>query len=69
MILELSDSDILYIAAAYRVQRTPELAAYEDFIMANWNEGDEHWEWVINAPVADIIEWVTNTPVALLIGL
>jgi hypothetical protein len=46
-----------YEQARRRVQDTPELAAHADFIMADWPEGDDHWQWVTTAPVAEIVEW------------
>ena len=46
-----------YEQAGRRVQDTPELAAHADFIMADWPEGDAHWQWVATAPVAEIVEW------------
>ena len=44
--------------AQNRVDRTPELRAYEDVIMYDWPEGDEHWQWVAGAPVDEIVDWV-----------
>lgn len=43
--------------AERRVIDTPELCKHSEFIMADWREGREHWTWVINAPVAEIVEW------------
>ncbi len=57
--------------ARERVRNTPELAPgdtitittfdgerYEAFILADWPEGDDHWRWVIDAPVEEIASWV-----------
>ena len=44
--------------AERRVIDTPELNDHKEFIMTDWPEGAEHWRWVINAPVAEIVEWV-----------
>lgn len=43
--------------AERRVIDTPELCKHNEFIMADWREGAEHWRWVISAPVAEIVEW------------
>jgi hypothetical protein len=48
----------LYEQARERVQHTPELAPHEEFILADWPEGDDHWRWVIDAPVEEIASWV-----------
>lgn len=47
----------LYKIAAARVDDNPKLAAHRDFILADWPEGDEHWEWVATAPVDEIVDW------------
>ncbi len=43
--------------AQARVDSTPELARYEDTIMYDWPQGDEHWQWVCQASVAEIVDW------------
>ena len=43
--------------ARERVRNTPELAPHEAFILADWPEGDDHWRWVIDAPVEEIASW------------
>ena len=48
----------LYEQARERVRNTPELAPHEDFIFADWPEGDDHLRWVIDAPVEEIDSWV-----------
>ena len=54
----MNDSEnVLYAAAAERVHTTPELAEHTDFILADWPEGDAHWQWVVEAPVAEIVDW------------
>lgn len=40
-----------------RVNDTPELYRHRSTIMADWQEGDEHWEWVATAPVTEIVNW------------
>lgn len=49
----------LYDLARNRVESTPELAAHAEMILADWAEGDEHWQWVLDASVAEIVEWAT----------
>jgi len=46
-----------YNRASSRVENTPELVAHAETILADWPEGDEHWQWVITAPVAEIVDW------------
>ena len=48
----------IFEQARYRVQHTPELAPHEEFILADWPEGDEHWQWVAEARVEEIVSWV-----------
>ena len=43
--------------AKARYSTTPQLAAYESIIFADWPEGDEHWRWIASAPVAEIVAW------------
>lgn len=43
--------------AETRVNETPELDEYYDFIMADWPEGDGHWKWVATASVSEIVDW------------
>lgn len=47
-----------YELAERRVQDTPSLAMHRAFIMADWPEGDEHWEWLATAPIEEIVDWV-----------
>lgn len=53
---KLSPKD-LFDRAEARVDRSPALRQYKDFILADWPEGDEHLRWVCRAPVKEIIEW------------
>ena len=46
-----------YAQAKVRVQDTPALAEHADFILADWPEGDDHWQWVATAPVAEVVDW------------
>ena len=43
--------------AQERVDNDCKLQAYKATIMYDWPEGDEHWLWVISAPVAVIVDW------------
>lgn len=43
--------------AQERVNSNPQLKAHKSTIMYEWNEGDEHWQWVATAPVAEIVDW------------
>jgi len=44
-----------YGDAKARVEAEPELEAHRDTILYDWPEGEEHWEWVCTAPVAEIV--------------
>jgi len=46
-----------YDDAKARVDAEPELQAYRDTILYDWPEGEEHWRWVVEAPVAEIVAW------------
>lgn len=43
--------------ARTRVNNTPELAAHEDTIFADWPNWTEHMQWIATAPASEIIEW------------
>jgi len=46
--------------ALKRAQNTEELREYEDTIMYDWPEGDEHWEWVVKATITEIVDWAAT---------
>ena len=46
--------------ARRRVLDTPELAAHESVIMADWTEGDEHWQWIATATIDEIVSWAEH---------
>lgn len=48
----------LFELAQSKVQDSEVLAQYEDFILTDWPEGDEHWQWVLDASEAEIVDWV-----------
>lgn len=48
----------LYERAARRVRDSKKLSPHAAFILSDWNEGDEHWNWVINAREDEILDWV-----------
>jgi len=54
---EIGDGTVLYDMARDRVRGSETLAAHEEFILADWPEGADHWCWVITAPVSEIISW------------
>jgi hypothetical protein len=47
-----------YDLAERRVRNSARLAPHADFILADWPEGNEHWNWVINADEQEILDWV-----------
>ena len=49
--------ETLYATAELRVKRSPVLAHHGPTIMADWPEGDAHWQWVATATVAEIVDW------------
>lgn len=56
----MAQVNTLYQRAAERVRNTPELEPHADTILYEWPEGDEHWQWVIDAPVAEIVRWAES---------
>ena len=50
----------LFEKAEERVNHIQQLYEYYDIILNDWPEGDEHWLWVIESPVADIVEWASE---------
>ena len=55
--MEVQRMNEVYERARRRVQDTPQLAEHEAFILAYWPEGDDHWQWVATAPVAEVVSW------------
>jgi hypothetical protein len=47
----------LYREACLRVDADEQLAPYADTILADFPEGDDHWQWVIDAPTDEIVAW------------
>lgn len=43
--------------AERRVDQSDKLSPHKNFIMADWPEGDEHWKWVAEATVEEIVDW------------
>lgn len=43
--------------AEKRVSASPKLSKFRAVIMYDWPEGNEHWRWVLKAPVSEIIKW------------
>lgn len=40
-----------------RISTDPELAQYSDLLLYDWEEEEEHTDWVCSADVGEIIEW------------
>jgi len=43
-----------------RVENSDALRPYQDVIMYDWPEGGEHWEWVVKATIAEIVDWAAT---------
>lgn len=48
----------LYQQAKARVETSEALAPHAEFILADWDEGEEHLQWVLDATEAEILDWV-----------
>lgn len=46
-----------YKSAEQRIKNTPKLQPFETTLLYEWPEGNEHYEWVATAPLAEIIDW------------
>lgn len=46
-----------YSQAALRVEFSPELSKYSEIIMQDFPEGREHWQWVAQADIDEIVSW------------
>lgn len=55
--LTLPTRDDLHARAWRRVQKSPTLRQYEDIILYDWPEGDDHLRWVIRGKVGEIAAW------------
>ena len=53
---EIKEMDSREIAQR-RVWKTPELEPYEEWFIHDWDEGDEHFDWVATAPVEKLVAW------------
>ncbi|MCA9981255.1 MAG: hypothetical protein KDD89_10480 [Anaerolineales bacterium] len=40
-----------------RIDNTPELEKFADLLQYEWEDEDEHAEWVATAPTAEIVDW------------
>lgn len=47
----------LYREAKSRVHGDDRLAPFAETILADFPEGDEHWQWVIDADADEILGW------------
>jgi uncharacterized protein YmfQ (DUF2313 family) len=61
----MTEQTSMYAAAELRVRRNPDLDRLRDVILYDWPEGEAHWEWVLNAPAAEIIDWAQGIADAL----
>jgi hypothetical protein len=50
--------DTLYIQAYKRIHRMNFTKEENDFIFADWPNGDEHYKWLINATREEIENWI-----------
>ena len=50
----------LFEQAERRVNSSEALAPHKDFILADWSEGEDHWEWVLKATEKQILDWVQD---------
>lgn len=48
-----------YEAAETRVWNDPRLFEHREFILADWPEGEAHWQWVVTAEIGEILDWVS----------
>lgn len=47
-----------YLAALARIRRAPELDRFgEDALLDNWDSIDQHYDWLITAPIDEIVDW------------
>ena len=55
----ISDSKLREIIELVQTSHPQESAeAIESFILADWNEGQEHQDWLDTADVQEIADWV-----------
>ena len=57
MITDSRTTEQLYVLAVQRVEDVPALREIADFILTDWPNWREHLEWVLTAPVSDILAW------------
>lgn len=50
----------LFEQAQQKVKHSEKLSKYAGKILADWNEGNEHWQWVLDASDEEIIEWAES---------
>ena len=49
-----------YAEAKQKVESSVKLAPHADFILADWDEGDEHLRWVCTADEKTILDWILD---------
>jgi hypothetical protein len=47
-----------YDRAVERINQTAALQPYREHLLADWPEGKEHYLWVAEAPIGEILSWV-----------
>lgn len=46
--------------AQLRVDENPELKPHEAMIFYDWPNWEEHLEWIISAPISEIVDWAES---------
>ena len=47
----------MYEQAKNKVENSATLSLYSEFILADWPEGEDHWQWVVDSDEDEILEW------------
>ena len=58
---DMSKNDSLQDAARARVAGSARLSRHSAVILHEWErEGEDHWRWVAEAPVREIVDWAQS---------
>ena len=49
-----------YEEAKSKVEASEKLAPHADFILADWDEAEEHFRWVCTADEKTILDWISD---------